>query len=240
MKKNIIYKIVIILVPVLTLLIAIPLIYGWYVNVIRTGKIDASTKDVSITYTIADGYQTSTNSYTYEIDNLAFFDINNSDETGYFNSMALAVDLTLTNTSNSDMTYTVTFSSTKIVNSGVSTSYVACYYKQITNETFINDLKSNGTVSGNTIAFTDASDSFTVSCQSQTGALKAKTDNDDTDVITIRFYLIGVQEVDTATNTDFLYSEFGNTRTFTPHSFTLQITGNPISNSSAEEIIPED
>jgi hypothetical protein len=88
-RRQLIYRILIIAMPLLIALVAIPMIYGWYVKVIRTGKIDGSTKNVSINYNFNDGRRKSTNSLTYTIDNLAFFDIDSEDETSYFNSMAV-------------------------------------------------------------------------------------------------------------------------------------------------------
>ena len=53
---------------------------------------------------------------------------------------------------------------------------------------------------------------------------------------TIHLYLIGVQEEDSATNTDFLYSEVGGNRDLTEYSFTITIVGTPKSDSDVTEI----
>lgn len=238
-KKTIIYRILIIALPILIALVAIPMIYGWYVKVIRTGKIDGSTKNVSINYVLDNGRSTSTNALTYTIDNLAFFDIDNEDETSYFNSMAVDLEITLTNTSTSDMTYSITFSTTKRdVLDGedniISTSYVACYYKNSPTTT-IAALKTDGTVSGNTVSYTENSTTYTAVSTSADYALKADNAS-DTDVATIHLYLIGVQEVDSATNTDFLYSELGGNRTLTPYTFTITIVGTPMSDPNVTEV----
>lgn len=238
-KRTIILRIILIAAPILIAIAAIPIIYGWYVRTIRTGKIDGSTKNVSISYTLDNGRTSTTNALTYTIDNLAFFDIDNADETSYFASMACDLELTLTNTSNSDMTYVVTFQSTKTdVLDGednlISRSYVACYYTNNPTTT-IDAMKVNGTVAGNSISYTDTTTSFTVSNTSQDYALKAANDG-TTDVATLHLYLIGVQEVDSAKNTDFLYTEVGGVRTLTPYNFTITITGTPKSDSQATEI----
>lgn len=238
-KRQLIYRIVIILVPILVAIASIPIIYAWYVNVIRTGKIDGSTKNVSINYTFDNGRTTSTNSLTYTIDNLAFFDIDNEDETAYFSLMACDLEIHLENTSQSDMTYTVVFQTTKREildgeDNVISKSYVACY---MTNNptTTIAALKTNGTVSGNSVTYTETTTSFQASTASPEYALKA-SNSGTTDEATIHLYLIGVQEIDSATNTDFLYSEAGGNRSLTQYTFTITITGTPKSDSIATEV----
>lgn len=230
-----IFRISLIAAPLTALIVLIVVSYAWYVNVMKTGSIDASTKNVAISYEITNGNSTSENVLSYTIDNLAFFDVDSEDETKYFNTMALAIELKLTNKSSSDMTYTVKFSASKIVDEGVSVSYVACYFKNITSEETIEELKTNTTIAGNTITYTEDDESFVVECKSAAGALKEKNEG-DTDEVTLTLYLIGVQEIDSATNTDFLYKEVGATKTFTEHSFTLQIKGEPLANSTEEEI----
>ena len=238
-RRQLIYRILIIAMPLLIALVAIPMIYGWYVRVIRTGKIDGSTKNVSINYNFNDGRRESTNSLTYTIDNLAFFDIGSEDETSYFNSMAVDLVITLTNTSTSDMTYSITFSTTKTVlnqtENDVSISYVACYFKNISTEETVSELQENGTVSGNTVTYTETTSAYTAVSTSADYALEAKNDG-NTDEATVHLYLIGVQEIDSATNTDFLYSEVGGNRDLTEYSFTITIVGTPKSDSDVTEI----
>ena len=241
-KRQLIYRILIILMPLLIALVAIPMIYGWYVRTIRTGKIDGSTKNVSINYFLDNGRTSATNSLTYTIDNLTFFDIDNTDETSYFDQMMCDLELKLINTSSSDMTYTVTFTSTKRdVLDGesnlISRSYVACYFSK-TPTTTISALKTNGTVSGNTITYTDtpSTPTFSVTCQSPEDQLK-EANATASDEATLHLYLIGVQEVDTARSTDFLYSIDNNgNRVLTQYNFTITITGVPKSDSSATEV----
>ena len=238
MKRNeVIFRIIIISIPVIALLTAISLSVAWYIHTIRTGSIDASTKNVSLSYTLTtNGTNTKTDVYEYSIDNLAFFDIDNSFETSYFNQMACELSLTLTNVSNSAMTYTVTFTSNKRVreenNEVISKSYVACYYQNNPSGT-ISSLATNGTVSGNTIAYSNTDQAFTVTNTSPTGALSASGEVNDS--VTFTLYLIGVQDIDEATNTDFLYTESAGIRRYTNHPFTITITAEPISNSAAEE-----
>lgn len=239
-RRQLIYRILIIAMPLLIALVAIPMIYGWYVRVIRTGKIDGSTKNVSINYNFNDGRRNSTNSLTYTIDNLAFFDIGNENETSYFNSMAVDLVITLTNTSTSDMTYSITFSTSKrngLDNEEniVSKSYVACYFKNISDEETVSELQENGTVSGNTVTYTETTSTYTAQATSAEYALKAENAG-NTDVATIHLYLIGVQEKDSATNTDFLYSEAGRNRDLTKYTFTITIVGTPRSDSDVTEI----
>jgi len=239
-KRQLIYRILIILMPLLIALVAIPMIYGWYVRTIRTGKIDGSTKNVSIKYFLDNGRTSATNSLTYTIDNLTFFDIDNTAETSYFDRMMCDLELKLTNTSASDMTYTVTFTTTKRdVLDGesnlISRSYVACYFTK-TPTTTISALKTIGTVGGNTITYTDNTTTYSVSCQSPEYQLKAANAT-ASDEVTLHLYLIGVQEVDTARSTDFLYSIDNNgKRVLTQYNFTITIVGVPKSDSTATEV----
>ena len=239
-KRQLIYRILIILMPLLIALVAIPMIYGWYVRTIRTGKIDGSTKNVSINYTLNNGRTSLTNSLTYTIDNLTFFDIDNTDETSYFDRMMCDLELKLVNTSASDMTYSVTFTTTKRdIKDGednlISRSYVACYFTK-TPTTTISALKTNGTVAGNTITYTDTETTYSVLCQSPEYQLKAANAT-ASDEATLHLYLIGVQEVDTARSTDFLYSIDNNgNRVLTQYNFTITIVGVPKSDSTATEV----
>lgn len=238
-KRQLIYRILIILMPLLIALVAIPMIYGWYVRTIRTGKIDGSTKNVSISYTFNDGRSSLTNSLTYTIDNLAFFDIDSTAETSYFNSMAVDLAITLVNTSSSDMTYTITFNTTKNVlldssDNEKSISYVACYFKNNPSTT-IAALK-NESVDGYTVTYTDTTRNYTAVSTSADYALEAKNDG-NTDEATVHLYLIGVQEIDRANSTDFLYTidEHG-AKVLTQYTFTITITGTPKADPNATEV----
>lgn len=254
MKKQIVYRILIILIPALTLLLTISLFYGWYVKVIRTGKIDGSTKNLSITYELKNsGKLPQNNVLTYTIDNLAFFDVDSEDETAYFNDMAFDLELHLINTSNSDMTYSVTFECEKTIKNvtvpldetsteteqvATSISYVACYFTLIPNNpaegTTINSLKTIGTVSGNSVTYTDNSTRFQAKSESPQDQLKASNAG-TTDEATIHMYLIGVQEKDDAKNTDFLYRESGQ-RVLQSYTFKIKIEGIPKSDSVVTEV----
>jgi hypothetical protein len=240
-RKQLIFRIILIATPILFAIAAIPIIYGWYVSTIRTGKIDGSTKNVSISYTLDNGRTSKTNVLTYTIDNLVFFDIENTDETAFFNSMAVNLELKLTNTSNSDMTYTVTFNTTKRIVNGdneeaVSISYVACYFSNIPNNyaanTKISSLETNTT----SYAYTNNSTSYSAVYSSDEYALKASTPENTNDEATLNLYLIGVQEISTAKNTDFLYTESNGVKRLIEYQFSITITGVPKSDSQATEI----
>lgn len=238
-KKQLIYRIILIVTPILIALITIPIIYGWYVRTIRTGKIDGSTKNVSINYRLNDGRHAETNTLTYEIKNLVFFDIENADETSFFNSMAVNLEIKLTNTSNSDMSYTVTFNTTKVIvkdsnQNDISISYVAGYFSNIPNDatsnTKISSLENNQAYS-----YTNDDSAFSATYTSSGFTLKAKNSDNDDDEATINLYLIGVQEISTAKNTDFLYTETEQGRNPKDYHFSITITGTPKSDSEAAE-----
>ena len=241
-RKQLIFRIILIATPILIAIAAIPIIYGWYVRTIRTGKIDGSTKNVSISYRFDNGRSPVTNALTYTIDNLVFFDIENPDETAFFNSMAINLELKLTNTSNSDMTYTVTFNTTKRIVNGdneeaVSISYVACYFSNIPNnyaaDTKISSLETNTT----NYAYTNNSTSYSAVYSSDEYALKASTLENTNDEATLNLYLIGVQEKSTAKNTDFLYTiNDDGEKSLKEYHFSITITGVPKSDSQATEI----
>lgn len=244
-KKQLIFRILLISLPILVGILAFSIIYGWYVRVIRTGKIDGSTKNVSITYVFNDGRHTTTNSLTYTIDNLTFFDIDNTDETSYFDEMMCDLEIKLINTSNSAMTYSINFKAEKriVTDSNedvISISYVAGYFTKSPTTT-ISALKTNGTVSSNTITYTETDNpsSFNVLCQSPEDQLEGSNET-TSDEATVHIYLIGVQEIDSAKNTDFLYSEsdVDGVRVRVPieYTFTITIVGVPKSNNQETEI----
>ena len=238
-RKHILYAILLISIPLLVGIIAISISYGWYVKVIRTGKIDGSTKNVSINYELKNGEDAATNTLTYSIDNLAFFDIENSDETPFFNSMAVDLKLKLTNTAKSDMKYTITYQATKRIikdeeENDVSISYVACFYNSIPNNYNANTKISSLATNSNTCSYTNNSTLFSATYESQDFELKAANQT-DSDEVTLDLYLIGVQEIPTAKNTDFMYTESLGVKSLIQYQFTITITGIPKSDSSAAE-----
>ena len=69
-KLNIVFFVLAILAPILIAGIAIGVIRAWYTNVIQTGDLDATTKNMSIKYTINNSEENIT---SYNISNLVFF-----------------------------------------------------------------------------------------------------------------------------------------------------------------------
>jgi aldehyde:ferredoxin oxidoreductase len=141
-----------------------------------------------------------------------FFDIENNDETAFFNSMAVNLELKLTNTSNFDRTYTVTFNTTKKIVNGdneeaVSNSYVACYFSNIPYNYAENKKISSLETNTTSYAYTNNSTSYSAVYSSDEYALKASTLEITYDESTLNLYLIGVQELNTSKNTDCLYTE---------------------------------
>ena len=80
MKKKLI---TIIGLTVLLITASISLIYAWYINTNKVGHIDAQSDGIVLTYTL-NGEYNKTNEYS--IDNLVFFDLDNTNETKYFKS----------------------------------------------------------------------------------------------------------------------------------------------------------
>ena len=238
-RKNILYAILLISIPLLVGIIAISISYGWYVKVIRTGKLDGSTKNVSINYELRNGDDSSTNTLNYSIDNLAFFDIEDTKETAFFNSMAVDLKLKLTNTAKSDMKYSITYSATKRIikdneQNDISISYVACFYNKIPNNYTSSTKISSLATNSNTCSYTNNSQVFMATYESQDFSLKAANQT-DSDEVTLDLYLIGVQEILTAKNTDFMYTENQGVKTLIEYQFSITITGIPKSDSSAVE-----
>ena len=105
-KINIVFLVLSILTPILICGIAIGIITAWYTNVIQTGDINATTKNLAIEYEINGSEKNIT---TYNITNLAFFDADDDYEGQFLSEMAFEIELHMTNKSSDTVNYKVEF-----------------------------------------------------------------------------------------------------------------------------------
>lgn len=186
MKKKLILSIAAL---VLTFFVGISVAKAWYVNMYKVGTIDASTKDLSFIYTIDDSEDINVNKYS--ISNLAFFDIDNENETAYFMDMVTHITITIGNTSKEQISYKLSFtneiySEKDDEENEVSKAYVECIISKeelsIGEVTTISNLIGDATVSGELIGDDEETDEIDGTTQ-------------------IHLYLFGVQEIDSSNNT---------------------------------------
>ena len=88
-------------------------IFAWYVSMIQTGEIDASTKNLAIEYTFDNN--TKKNQTKYTVKNLAFFDVDSTNEVSYIEAMATKLTINLKNNSSSSVKYTIIFQANKTI-----------------------------------------------------------------------------------------------------------------------------
>ena len=227
-KIHIMLVVLSILTPVLVLGLAIGLITAWYTNVIQTGDINASTKNVSIIYTIND--RTEENETTYSITNLAFFDADSEKEGKYLEDMSCKIRLNITNNSSDSVKYTIRFESDKFTSPSTGTvtsrAYAACVFDDVTKDT-----SNHKTVN-----------SYLVNSETQTAEItyykEAETNTKyvaEKKVLTILpsngssyvdLYVFGIQDLDGAKSEDFLYTNIQKTSTRS-YQFRLSIIAEP-------------
>ncbi|MBE6136913.1 MAG: hypothetical protein E7176_00765 [Erysipelotrichaceae bacterium] len=192
MKKNSIA--IIIGALSLVIVVASVIIYAWYVNVNKVGHIDAQTDGIVLTYKIDDEYNSSNK---YNIDNLAFFDIDNASETKYFKEMATKIKINLENKGNDSVTASIASSNTPIkvyALDGITEESVA-YAKVIfstSSELTYSENESN-TVLSEYITGNESISNIEIAPKGEA---------------TIYAYVFGVQEIDSASNEQFLNSEY--------------------------------
>ncbi|MBR3617155.1 MAG: hypothetical protein IKN46_00620 [Acholeplasmatales bacterium] len=206
-KLNIVFFVLAILAPILIAGIAIGVIRAWYTNVIQTGDLDATTKNMSIKYTINGSNENIT---TYNITNLVFFDSNSQDEGPYLNSMSFHIELSLTNNSSDDVSYTIKVESTKTIledddDNEISKAYVACVYDSTavdtTNHKTVDSyLANNEATQAAGVTYENATTSFTATKESTSNL--AVNEN-----VKVQLYIFGIQDIDSALSQDFLYTD---------------------------------
>mgnify|MGYP003305676052 CR=1 FL=1 len=208
---------------VLLFTVLVSISYGWYTNTSLIGKIDAETKNVSFSYKL-NGSES--NIVKYQVDNLAFFDVDSEDELKYFEDMHTVIKIDLENFSSDEVSYYLEFESEKSYmydenNEPTSIAYIIGFFTEseelnLTGKTSIADfLNVDYLDSDKCTATYNSSVNLEINDGSNTGAKK-----------TIYLHLIGVQEVDKATN-DFLYDNQGNR---IEYQFTLTVHSEPEKN----------
>lgn len=225
-KLNIVFFVLAILAPILIAGIAIGVIRAWYTNVIQTGDLDATTKNMSIKYTINNSEENIT---SYNISNLVFFDSNSEQEGKYLNSMSFHIELSLTNNSSDEVSYTIKLESTKTVlkdddNNEISKAYVACVYDSTAvdttgHKTVDSYLANNEATQATGVTYENATTSFTATKESTTNLAKDANTK-------VQLYIFGIQDIDRALSQDFLYTDItkADTRTY---NFKLTIIAEP-------------
>ena len=191
---------------VLLFTVLVSISYGWYTNTSLIGKIDAETKNVSFSYKL-NGSES--NIVKYQVDNLAFFDVDSEAELKYFEEMHTVIKIELENFSSDEVSYYLEFESEKSYmydesDEPISIAYITGFFTEseeldLTAKTSIADFLNEDYLSSDIYTTTyNSSVNLEINDGSNAGAKK-----------TIYLHLIGVQEVDKATN-DFLYDNQGN------------------------------
>lgn len=204
MNKKII-KPVILSITAIVILVISTIVYAWYTNTDRVNQeIDGSTDDIVLDYNI-NNEETTTTSYT--ISNLTFFDIDNKNELKYLSSMAVCLELNITNYSKSTVDVTVSFYSNK--------------QEKKDGETVISNAYVQGIVSKSKNDFLVTTDKTTINDYIVPSDKISNLEKNDSTIIYI--YLFGVQTNDSATNEDFLYEIKNGNKTYTKYDFTITI-----------------
>ena len=220
-KINIVFLVLSILTPILICGIAIGIITAWYTNVIQTGDINATTKNLAIEYEINNSEKNIT---TYNITNLAFFDADDDYEGQFLSEMAFEIELHMTNKSSDTVSYKVEFEANKIkypAADSTTIAYPACIYnsvaKDTTNRKTVNSYLTNP--APNVTYTLDDTTKFVGKIESQQNLAV----NGD---VTIKLYIFGIQDLDGAKNDDFLYTD--NTKVDTrTYQFKLSVIAEP-------------
>ena len=212
------------LLSVLLILTAfVSISYGWYTNTMLIGKIDAETKNVSFSYKL-NGSES--NIVKYKVDNLAFFDVDSEDELKYLSKMHTVIKIELENFSSDEVSYYLKFESEKSYmydeDIPISIAYVAGFFTESEQLDFeekdlIADFLNKDYLTSDIYTSTfNSSVNLEVNDGSNAGARK-----------TVYLHLIGVQEIDSATN-EFLYDAKGNK---IEYQFSLIVNSTPGTNS---------
>lgn len=90
-------------------IVSIGIVFGWFLNLTETEPISADTKGIVFSYDISDGTTTKTDVSTYNIKNVAFFDIDDAGEGHYFASMACEIKIDITNVCEDNLNISINF-----------------------------------------------------------------------------------------------------------------------------------
>ena len=118
---------------VLMFSVLVSITYGWYTNTSMIGKIDAETKNVSFSYKL-NGSES--NIVNYQVENLAFFDVDAEDELKYLQSMHTVIKIELENFSSDEVSYYIQLESKKSYmydeddEDPISVAYIAGFFTE--------------------------------------------------------------------------------------------------------------
>ena len=180
-------KIVVLVNVIASFLLAIIIgstLYAWYVKTSHTESVDVTTNGIVLSYQIDDSEEI--NVQTYNISNLAFFDIDSEYEGKYFSTMAHMIEVKITNKSKKKVDITLSY----VDISSDENPYVACIITN--NTTVLNSSAFDGSVE-DYISTNNLEDNYKY--------LNVEKNTTKTYYV----YIYGVQPDDDASN-DFLYS----------------------------------
>ena len=235
-KLHIIFLVLAVVTPMLIGLIAVGLIRAWYTNVIQTGELNAETKNVAIKYYVNDSTKTQENITTYSISNLAFFDADSDFEGEYLEPMAFEIKLDITNNSTDAVSYKIEFESIKTIllddEEEISVAYAACIFDSVevsdTKLSVYSYIDSPGSgVSYNKNKTSDTDRLYVASKESSVNLAAGEN-------ASIYLYVFGIQEIDSALSTDFLYTNLTRTDTRS-YQFKLSIIAEPKGSTNVTE-----
>lgn len=184
MKKKIFISIASV---VFLLAIGISSVYAWYVNQQRVDVLNPSTNGIVFSYTLNDEESLTD---TFDIKDVAFFDVDSEYEGKYFTDMAVIAVFEVTNKSsraiNIDFSYTLP--------NDAENPYIACVFSDIAT---LDSSESTGSVEDYLL---------------DNNILQSKTieNVDKNETVTVYAYIYGIQPND-ASNNDFLDDEYGIT-----------------------------
>lgn len=258
-KGKILYNIISIAAPILMLAAVVLVItYGWYIKRQQTADINATTKNVAIEYTFDD--DSTKNVVNYTVENIAFFDVDSTDENKielkYLPVMAVKLDINLRNKSSNDVSYKITFEASKEyvtetiegekVNKSIA--YVDCLFYDVSNipssVTTVEGIKSLPT---DGVTYTNDDSTLTNKAEYDSSSLSTPAvlahEDEDSDEpvepITLTMYIYGVQEIDNASNDDFLYETKTvndvTTKVLKQYQFSITIESIPLGNIEIHE-----
>ena len=124
-KKTKIFIFANVIASILLLIAISTVMYSWYVNINQTNNVDVTTNGVIVTYEIdTDSKTTDTNSYT--ISDLVFFDEDSDFEGKFFTKMAHLVRFDITNKSKKSVDITLANNTNYSSNIANKTPYATC------------------------------------------------------------------------------------------------------------------
>ena len=232
---------IVVLINVIASLVLVIIIsstlYAWYVRTSHTESVDVSTNGIVLSYEIDDD-DTTVNTTTYSIDNLAFFDFDSEYEGKYFTTMCHVIQIEVTNKSKKNVDITLSY----VEPNSYDDPFCTCI---VSKSGTLNSSTETGSIKDyietNTLAdLTYDEDGFIESYNTSSTFENIARDYSETFYV----YIFGIQQDDNATN-DFLYSDnaytTGETYTFklkleatvTPGQ-AAEITEEQISNTSSE------